>query len=93
MKQVGDRAKHVMVAERYYLPQRDADPRYATTKDELADELADILLAAIRIADYYEIDLEQAHVQARHRELEYLSARRVGTGSSIEADESHAERP
>jgi uncharacterized protein YabN with tetrapyrrole methylase and pyrophosphatase domain len=61
-----------MVAERYYLPDRDADPRYATTKDEIADELGDLLLAIIRIADHYAIDLEQAHVQTREKELAYL---------------------
>jgi NTP pyrophosphatase (non-canonical NTP hydrolase) len=71
-KQVGDLARHVMMAERYYLPDRDADQRYATTKDEIADELADLLLAIVRIADHYGIDLEQAHVRTREKELEYL---------------------
>ncbi len=71
-KQVGDLARHIMVAERYYLPDRDVDPNYATTKDEIADELADLLLAIIRIADHYEINLEQAHVRTREKELAYL---------------------
>ena len=31
-----------------------------------------MLLALIRIADHYEIDLEQAHVTTRAGELEYL---------------------
>lgn len=78
-KQVGDLAKHVMVAERYYLADRDTDPRYATTTGEIADELADVLLALIRIADHYGIDLEQAHIQTRERELDYL---RRSTGTS-----------
>lgn len=71
-KQVGDLAKHVMVAERYYLEDRDADPAYATTTGEIADELADILLAVMRIADHYGIDLEEAHVKTRQKELAYL---------------------
>ncbi len=91
MKQVGDLAKHVMVAERYYFADRDADPRYATTRDELADELADILLAVIRIADHYGVDLEQAHVEARRRELEYLHRQRADTEETNEADEPHAD--
>ncbi len=72
MKQVGELSKRVMVAEGYYLPDRDADPRYATTKEEIADELADILHCLVRVADHYGIDLEQAHIAARQRELDYL---------------------
>jgi NTP pyrophosphatase (non-canonical NTP hydrolase) len=90
-KQVGDLAKHVMVAEQYYLPDRDDDPAYATTKAELADELADLLLAIIRIADHYAIDLEQAHVQTRQRELEYLrrfdSVRTEGGDADADGDD------
>lgn len=81
MKQVGELSKHVMVAERYYLPDRDADPRYTTTKENIADELADILYCVIRVADYYGIDLEEAHVRARERELEYLLRSRQSEGS------------
>jgi NTP pyrophosphatase (non-canonical NTP hydrolase) len=71
-KQVGDLVRHVMMAEGYYLPDRDADPRYATTQANIADELADILDGIMRLADYYKIDLEAAHVAARQRELGYL---------------------
>jgi NTP pyrophosphatase (non-canonical NTP hydrolase) len=95
-KQVGDLAKHVMVAEQYYLPDRDVDPRYATTKDEIADELADVLLAIIRISDHYGIDLERAHVKTRERELEYLrcfdAARAENQGSTPEHDEQMTRR-
>jgi RimJ/RimL family protein N-acetyltransferase len=70
-KQLGDLARHVMVAERYYLADRDRDPRYATSTAEIADELADILHGIIRVADHYGVDLEAAHVGARERELAY----------------------
>jgi hypothetical protein len=43
VKQVGDLARHVMMAESYYLPDRANDPRYATTAAEIGGELADIL--------------------------------------------------
>ncbi|HEY7349378.1 MAG TPA: MazG-like family protein [Ktedonobacterales bacterium] len=72
MKQAGDLSKHVMMAERYYLPDRAGDPSYATTKDDIADELADIFYCLIRIAEHYHIDLEQAHLQARRNEMRYL---------------------
>lgn len=72
MKQVGDLAKHVMVAQRYYLPDRDDDASYRTTDAEIGDELADILYCLIRVADHYHIDLEEAHLQARRNELRYL---------------------
>jgi NTP pyrophosphatase (non-canonical NTP hydrolase) len=72
MKQVGDLSKHVMMVERYYLADRADDPIYATTKDNIADELADILYCLIRVAEHYQIDLEQAHLQARRNEMRYL---------------------
>jgi NTP pyrophosphatase (non-canonical NTP hydrolase) len=72
MKQVGDLSRHIMMAERYYLPDRADDPAYATTKDDIADELADILSCLIRVAEHYQIDLEQAHLRARRNEMRYL---------------------
>lgn len=72
VKQVGDLARHVLTAESYYLPDRANDPRYATTTAEIGDELADILYCLIRLADLYGIDLAEAHVSARRRELEHL---------------------
>ncbi len=36
-KQVGDLAKHIMVMERYYLPDRDQRPDYHTTIDHIGD--------------------------------------------------------
>lgn len=73
-KQVGDLAKHIMVMERYYLPDRDQRPDYQTTIDDIGDELADILYCLIRIADHYQIDLEAAHIRARRNELRYAGA-------------------
>jgi NTP pyrophosphatase (non-canonical NTP hydrolase) len=72
MKQVGDLARRVMVAERYYLPDRVRNPAYATSTNDIADELADILYCVIRVAEHYDIDLEQAHITARRKEMRYL---------------------
>jgi NTP pyrophosphatase (non-canonical NTP hydrolase) len=72
MKQTGDLARHVMTAERYYLPDRDQNHAYQTTTADIGDELADILYCIIRIAAHYHIDLEQAHLEARRKELRYL---------------------
>jgi len=72
MKQVGDLAKHVMVFEKYYLQKREKDPNYKTTKDDVADELADILYCLVRIAEHYGIDLEEAYLKARRNELNSL---------------------
>lgn len=72
MKQVGDLSKHVMVYEKYYLKKRESMPEYKTTKFELADELADILFCVHRLAEIYEIDLEDAQLVARRREMESL---------------------
>lgn len=72
MKQVGDLARRVMVRERYYLPDRDHRAEYETSVEDIGDELADILYCLIRVADHYDIDLEQAHLDARRKELEYL---------------------
>jgi NTP pyrophosphatase (non-canonical NTP hydrolase) len=72
VKQVGDLARRVMMAESYYLPDRANDPWYATTTEKIGDELADILSCVIRLADLYGVDLAGAQVSARRRELDYL---------------------
>lgn len=72
MKQVGDLSKRIMTFEGYYLHDRTNDPVYAADKDAIADELADILYCVIRVAEHYHIDLEQAHLHARRKELDYL---------------------
>jgi len=71
-KQVGDLARHIMIAERYYLPDRARNPTYATGMNDITDELADILYCVIRVAEHYDIDLEQAHITARRKEMRYL---------------------
>ncbi|HEV7129245.1 MAG TPA: hypothetical protein VGN32_17565 [Ktedonobacterales bacterium] len=72
MKQTGDLARHVMMAERYYLPERPQAPGYATSTEDIGDELADILYCVIRVAEHYHIDLERAHLEARRKELRSL---------------------
>lgn len=72
-KQVGDLTRHVVMAERCYLPDRETDPRYRVDRNVIGDELADILYCLIRIADRYGIDLARAHMIARAAELRYLS--------------------
>lgn len=70
-KQIGDLAKHIMMMERYYLPDRAQRADYHTSKDDIGDELADILHCVMRIAEFYQIDLEAAHVRARRGEMRY----------------------
>ena len=71
-KQVGDLAKHVMVVEGYYDAGRENRASYEGGKKAIADEVADVFGQLIRIADYYEIDLEEAHRAARIAEDEAL---------------------
>jgi len=73
MKQVGELAKHVMVAEHYYFAGRENQPAYKTDNEVLGDELADIFSMLIRIADYYDIDLVEAHIKARVAESRSLT--------------------
>lgn len=74
-KQVGDLSKLVMSYEGYYPKDRGKkDKQYLATKEKIADELADLLFMVIRIADYYEIDLEKAHIEARIGEDKYLKS-------------------
>ena len=80
MKQVGELAKYVMVAERYYpedIREKSMEgPRgygYETLHDAIGDELADVFSMIIRLSDHYGIDLEKAHIRARQGEADYLS--------------------
>ena len=59
MKQVGDLSRCVMMYEKYYLKDRELDPKYKTIKENIGDELYDIFFMTLRLADHYGIDLEQ----------------------------------
>lgn len=76
-KQVGELAKLIMVSEKYYFSNRDKEKQYESTKEKIGDELADIFYAIIRIAKYYDIDLEEAHILAREDEDKFLKTKGV----------------
>ena len=76
-KQVGDLSKHVMVAEKYYPADRENQPEYATTLDDIGDELGDVMAQLVRIADYYKIDLVDAYLKGREGEDASLKAKGV----------------
>jgi NTP pyrophosphatase (non-canonical NTP hydrolase) len=73
MKQVGDLAKSIMVYEKYYLKERELDPKYKTEKDNIADELYDIFFMTVRIADHYGIDLEHECEKEFNYSMDYFS--------------------
>ncbi len=74
-KQVGDLSRLVMSYEGYYPKDRGKqDEQYLATKEKIADELADILFMIIRIAGYYNVDLEKAHVDALKGADKYLKS-------------------
>jgi uncharacterized protein len=73
-KQLGDLSKHVMTYEGYYLQNRSTHPNYSSGKENIANELADIMLGLIRIADHYNIDLGEAHIKARNDEMGYIKS-------------------
>ena len=62
-KQLGEVSKQIMMLEGNYIPKRDRLPEYAHSKEQLADELSDVLFIILRIADHYKIDLEEAHLK------------------------------
>jgi len=61
-KQLGGLSKQIMMLEQNYVSQRNNYPEYSYSKEQLADELSDILFMIIRLADYYKIDLEKSHL-------------------------------
>ncbi len=71
-KQVGELSKLIMTQEKYYF-----SDRYEAGKEKIADELADVLYAIIRLAKHYEIDLEQAHIKARKAEDKFLKSKGI----------------
>lgn len=77
-KQVGQLSGLVMNREGYYFPDREKiNASYTATNDKIADELTDILLAVVRIADYYGIDLAAAHNKTRIAEDKFLQTKGV----------------
>jgi NTP pyrophosphatase (non-canonical NTP hydrolase) len=77
-KQVGQLSALVMNREGYYFSDREKlDAKYTATDDKLADELADIMLAVIRIADHYDIDLVATNIGTRKLEDEFLKSKGI----------------
>lgn len=77
-KQVGELSALVMNREGYYFANREKlSDKYNATDDKIADELADIMFAVVRIAEYYKIDLIQTNVQTRKDEDVFLRTRGV----------------
>ena len=72
-KQVGELAKQVMLKEKYYAFEGDE----AEINERLGNEMADVIAQVMRLADYYNIDLEQAFIDAREDEDNYLTSRGV----------------
>ena len=72
-KQVGELAKQVMLKEKYYAFEGDE----AEINERLGNEMADVIAQVMRLADYYNIDLEQAFIDAREDEDNYLTGRGV----------------
>lgn len=73
-KQMGDLSKCIMLQENYYSYQ---GKKPENLKENIGNELADILGQLIRIADCYGIDLEEAHKAARADEDMALKRRGV----------------
>lgn len=71
-KQVGDLAKSIMVYEKYYMSERELEPKYKTTKDNIGDELYDIFFMVVRLADHYGIDLEQECAKEYEYSMKYF---------------------
>ena len=72
-KQVGELAKQVMIKEKYYALTGEVDD----VDERLGNEMADVIAQVIRLADYYNIDLEKAFIEARKDEKNYLNSRGV----------------
>jgi NTP pyrophosphatase (non-canonical NTP hydrolase) len=77
-KQVGELSALVMSREGYYHKNREKEnPKLDPSKENISDELSDLLFIVIRIADYYGIDLEEAHLKALDSASENLKVRGV----------------
>lgn len=77
-KQVGQLSALVMSREGYYFSHREElDEKYVATDDKIADELADIMFAVVRIADHYKIDLVSTNIKTRRDEDEFLKTKGI----------------
>ena len=77
-KQVGQLSALIMNREGYYYPGREKeDDSYDSTTENIADELADIMFAVVRIADHYSIDLVATNVKTRADEDVFLKGKGV----------------
>ena len=72
-KQVGELAKQVMIKEKYYAWTEEVEDIDKCIGNEMADVIAQIM----RLASYYNIDLENAFIEARIDEDRYLRSRGV----------------
>jgi len=72
-KQVGELAKQVMIKEKYYALTGDVP----NVDEKLGNEMADVIAQVMRLAEYYNIDLERAFIEAREDENRYLQSRGV----------------
>lgn len=77
-KQVGQLSSLVMNREGYYFADREKlDKSYEASNDKIADELADVIFAVVRIADHYGIDLVATNIKTRQMEDEFLKTKGV----------------
>ena len=77
-KQVGQLSALVMNREGYYFPDRETlDSKYSSSIEEIADELADVMFAVVRIADHYGIDLVATNIATRKVEDAFLKSKDV----------------
>lgn len=75
-KQVGDLSKLVMRYEGYYAgSSNQTEEQKKSIKNDIADELADLLYVIIRLSHHYQIDLLQAHLDARAKEEVFLQSK------------------
>ncbi len=77
-KQVGQLSALIMNREGYYYAEREKESdNYKASNDNIADELADIMFAVVRIADHYGIDLVATNVKTRKLEDDFLKRKNV----------------
>jgi NTP pyrophosphatase (non-canonical NTP hydrolase) len=77
-KQVGQLSALIMNREGYYYAEREKESNnYEGSNENIADELADIMLAVVRIADHYGIDLVATNIKTRKIEDDFLKTKNV----------------